>query len=66
MIDVFMLAVLVGLVRMDLLASVTPGVGAICFAAVVILTMLASFSFDARLMWDAAGQTACAKAEAEA
>jgi paraquat-inducible protein A len=66
MIDVFMLAVLVGLVRMELLASVTPGIGAVCFAGVVILTMLASFSFDPRLMWDAAGQTACAEAEAEA
>ncbi len=66
MIDVFMLAVLVGLVRMQLLASVTPGIGAVCFAGVVILTMLASFSFDPRLMWDAAGQTACAEAEAEA
>jgi len=64
MIDVFMLAVLVGLVRMELLASVTPGIGAVCFAGVVILTMLASFSFDPRLMWDAAGQTACAEAEA--
>ena len=66
MIDVFMLAVLVALVRMNLLASVTPGLGAICFAGVVILTMLASISFDPRLMWDAAGQTACANAEAEA
>ena len=66
MIDVFMLAVLVGLVRMNLLASVTPGVGAVCFAGVVILTMLSAFSFDPRLMWDAAGQTACAEAENEA
>lgn len=66
MIDVFMLSVLVGLVRMQLLASVTPGVGAICFAGVVILTMLASLSFDPRLMWDVAGQTACVEAEAEA
>jgi len=66
MIDIFMLAVLVGLVRMNLLASVTPGVGAVCFAGVVILTMLSAFSFDPRLMWDAAGQTACAEAEAEA
>ncbi len=66
MIDIFMLSVLVGLVRMQLLASVTPGVGAICFAAVVILTMLSAFAYDPRLMWDAAGQTACAEAEAEA
>ena len=47
--------------------SVTPGPGiAFASAGVVILTMLAAFSFDPRLMWDAAGQTACAKAEAEA
>ena len=66
MIDIFMLSVLVALVRMQLLASVTPGAGAICFAAVVILTMLSAFAYDPRLMWDAAGQTACAAAEAEA
>ncbi len=66
MIDVFMLSVLVELVRMGLLASVIPGVGAVCFAAVVILTMLAAFSFDPRLMWDAAGQTGCDAAQAEA
>ena len=65
MIDIFMLSVLVALVRMQLLASVTPGAGAICFAAVVILTMLSAFAYDPRLMWDAAGQTACAAAEAE-
>lgn len=66
MIDVFMLSILVALVRMGLLASVIPGLGGVCFAAVVILTMLAAFSFDPRLMWDAAGQTGCDEAEAEA
>ena len=65
MIDIFMLAVLVGLVRMGLVASVFPGLGAVCFGACVILTMLAAFSFDPRLMWDAAGQTACDAAEDE-
>lgn len=54
MIDVFMLSILVGLVQLGLLASVIPGAGALAFAAVVILTMLASTSFDPRLMWDAA------------
>ncbi len=34
-------------------ASVEPGPGAIAFGAVVVLTMLASQSFDARLNWDA-------------
>ena len=65
MIDIFMLAVLVGLVRMGIVASVYPGLGAVCFGACVILTMLASFSFDPRLMWDAAGRTACDAEEAE-
>jgi paraquat-inducible protein A len=54
MIDVFMLATLVGLVRSGEIASIDPGFGAICFATVVILTMLAALCFDPRLMWDAA------------
>lgn len=65
MIDIFMLAVLVALVRMGILASVYPGLGAVCFGACVVLTMLAAFSFDPRLMWDAAGQAACDAEEAE-
>jgi len=56
MIDVFMLSILVGLVRLGRIASVTPGIGAISFAAVVVLTMLAALSFDPRLMWDEAGE----------
>jgi paraquat-inducible protein A len=54
MIDVFIAAVLVALVRFGALASVTAEIGAGCFGAVVILTMLAAESFDPRLMWDAA------------
>jgi paraquat-inducible protein A len=54
MIDVFMLTILVGVVRMGFIATILPGVGAIAFASVVILTMLAAASFDPRLMWDAA------------
>ena len=56
MIDVFMISILTALVRMGFLASVIPGNGAICFAGVVILTMLASASFDPRVMWDAGGE----------
>lgn len=55
MIDVFVVAVLVALVRFGALASVTAEIGAGCFGAVVVLTMLAAESFDPRLMWDAAG-----------
>lgn len=54
MIDIFMLSALVALVRMGFLASVQVQIGAVAFAAVVILTMLATESFDPRLMWDAA------------
>jgi paraquat-inducible protein A len=54
MIDVFMLTVLVGLVRMGFIATVLPGLGAIAFASVVVLTMFSAASFDPRLMWDAA------------
>ncbi|ONG50691.1 hypothetical protein BKE38_17545 [Pseudoroseomonas deserti] len=54
MIDVFVVAVLIALVRFGVLASITAGIGAACFGGVVILTMLAAESFDPRLMWDAA------------
>ena len=54
MIDVFMLTILVALVRLGFIATVLPGIGAIAFAAVVVLTMFAAASFDPRLMWDAA------------
>jgi paraquat-inducible protein A len=54
MIDIFMESILVALVQFGKLASVYPGPGAIAFAAVVILTMLAAHSFDSRLMWDSA------------
>jgi paraquat-inducible protein A len=52
MIDIFMESILVALVQFGTVASVYPGPGAIAFAAVVILTMLAARSFDPRLMWD--------------
>ncbi|HBK08808.1 MAG TPA: paraquat-inducible protein A [Acetobacteraceae bacterium] len=52
MIDVFMESILVALVQFGQIASIYPGPGAIAFAAVVILTMLAARSFDPRLMWD--------------
>ena len=52
MVDIFVGAMLVGLVQFKSLASIVPGPGAIFFAAVVVLTMLASASFDPRLTWD--------------
>ena len=54
MLDVFVVSLLTGLVQIDGFATVHPGPGIAAFAAVVILTMLASMSFDPRLLWDAA------------
>lgn len=58
MIDVFVVSILTALVRMGTIATILPGSGAIAFCAVVVLTMLASHSFDPRLMWDAAERQA--------
>jgi len=52
MVDVLVVAIMAALVRFDLFMSVYPGVGAVVFATVVILTMLAALSFDPRLLWD--------------
>jgi paraquat-inducible protein A len=54
MIDVFMISILTGLVRLGFIADVRPGFGAVAFASVVVLTMLSAGCFDPRLMWDAA------------
>jgi paraquat-inducible protein A len=56
MIDVFMTSILVALVHFGGLVTITAGSGAVAFAGVVILTMLAAETFDPRLMWDVAGQ----------
>jgi paraquat-inducible protein A len=51
LLDVFLLAVLVALVKLEKLATILPGPGLAAFAAVVVLTILASASFDSRLIW---------------
>jgi paraquat-inducible protein A len=56
MIDIFMLSILVALVQLGEIATIEPGSGAIAFATVVILTVIAAESFDPRLMWDALDQ----------
>ncbi|RYF79330.1 MAG: paraquat-inducible membrane protein A [Comamonadaceae bacterium] len=52
MLDVFVVALLAGLVQIQGFAVVQAGVGIAAFGAVVVLTMLASLSFDPRLTWD--------------
>ena len=58
MIDIFMESILVALVQFGAIVTIDPGIGAVAFAAVVILTMFAAQSFDPRLMWDAAERRA--------
>ena len=53
MLDVFVITLTVALVRFKSFAVITAGWGALAFAAVVVLTMLASMQFDPRLIWDA-------------
>ncbi|SOD42090.1 paraquat-inducible protein A [Nitrosovibrio sp. Nv4] len=52
MLDVFVVTLLAGLVQIKGFATVYAGAGIAAFAAVVVLTMLASLSFDPRLTWD--------------
>ncbi|MET3375684.1 paraquat-inducible protein A [Variovorax boronicumulans] len=52
MLDVFVVSLLTGLVQIQGFAVITAGVGIAAFGAVVVLTMLASLSFDPRLTWD--------------
>ena len=52
MLDVFVVALLSGLVRFNVLSRVEPLPGVIFFGLTVVLTMLASMSFDPRLIWD--------------
>jgi paraquat-inducible protein A len=52
MLDVFLLSVLVALVKLGELATVMPGRGLLAFTAVVVLTILATTSFDPRLIWE--------------
>jgi paraquat-inducible protein A len=51
-IDLFMISLLVALVQFGNLTTVRPQAGAIAFASVVVITMIASRCFDTRLMWD--------------
>lgn len=53
MLDIYVVTLLVGLVQLQSVAAIEAGPGALAFGAVVVLTMLASLSFDPRLIWDA-------------
>lgn len=52
MVDIFVVAILVGIVQFGSLAHVEANVGSLSFACVVILTMLAARTLNAHLIWD--------------
>jgi paraquat-inducible protein A len=54
-IDVFTVSVLIAALRFGALTEVRAGDGLVAFAAVVVITMVATSVFDPRLMWDARG-----------
>ncbi len=54
-IDIFVAALLTALVTLGNLATVEPGLGVLAFGGVVLITMMATESYDPRLMWDSAG-----------
>lgn len=52
MIDIFVIAILVALVKLGALATIEAGAGAVAFGGVVVITMFAAMSFDPRFIWD--------------
>jgi len=52
MLDVFVVVVLAGVVNLGFITSIEAGLGITYFTLMVICTMLATVSFDPRLLWD--------------
>lgn len=51
MLDVFLVAILVALVKLGQMVTVLPGPGLVAFTGVVVLSTLASSAFDPRQIW---------------
>jgi len=52
MLDIFLLAVLVAILKLGPWTTVEPELGSLLFALVVIFTMVASASFDPQILWE--------------
>jgi paraquat-inducible protein A len=52
MLDVYVVVLLAATIRFGPLAGVQAGPALLAFAAVVVLTMLATYAFDPKLIWD--------------
>jgi paraquat-inducible protein A len=62
MVDIFMESLLGALVQFGRAVTIEPGMGALAFCSVVIVTIFAAEAFDPRLMWDAAARNPHRKA----
>ena len=56
MVDVFVVAIMVGLVQLGSLTAIEPGIAAVAFCGMVILTIIAAQKFDPRLIWGSLSQ----------
>lgn len=56
MLDVFVVGILAAVVHFGAVAEMLPGSGAAFFCASVVATLLATLSFDPRLIWDEDGR----------
>ncbi|WP_309397729.1 paraquat-inducible protein A [Cerasicoccus maritimus] len=54
MLDVFLVSILIAVVDLGQVATISPEIGAVFFASVVIVTMFAANTFDPRIIWDRA------------
>jgi paraquat-inducible protein A len=52
MIDIFVVGILVSVLQLGNYMAIKPGPGALAFAGVVVLTMLAAMRFEPRMLWD--------------
>jgi paraquat-inducible protein A len=52
MLEVYLLAIVVAIAELGKIATVHPGFGIFSFCGVVVLTNLATITFDPRLIWD--------------
>lgn len=57
MLDVMLVAVLVAAVKLGDLMSVSPGAGVFLYAAMVVLSLIASAAFDPRALWASSAPT---------
>jgi paraquat-inducible protein A len=55
MLDVMLVAVLVAFVKLGDMIAIQPGSGLLAFAIMVLLSLLASVTFNPTLLWDAGG-----------